>query len=160
MDPYAVLRVARDASTEQIRKQYMALALQLHPDKADAAGEATPGTAEGPAVGGGTTAFQQLQSAWEVLRDDGKRRTFDENAQLADARMVAHVAEVDLEDMDYDESDESYCWPCRCSDSFIVAEVRAHTPPRRSPSICMCNLGGAARHDAICIPAGSVGGGI
>lgn len=34
----------------------------------------------------------------------------------------AHVAEVDLDDMEYDDSQACFIWPCRCSSRFIVRE--------------------------------------
>ena len=34
----------------------------------------------------------------------------------------AHLTEVDLDDMEYDEPGAFFSWPCRCSDLFIVRE--------------------------------------
>eukprot|EP01043_Picozoa_sp_COSAG02_P039353 COSAG02_NODE_3101_length_7374_cov_9.069828_3_plen_93_part_00 len=67
LDPYETLGVLRDASNADIRKAYQALALQLHPDKRTSAG-----AAESSATGT-TVTFQQLQNAWETLRDEDSR---------------------------------------------------------------------------------------
>lgn len=69
-DPYVILGVPRDADSAAIRKAYQALALQLHPDKRTGAD-----TAELP-VAGAAVSFQQLQSAWETLRDEGSRAAY------------------------------------------------------------------------------------
>ena len=66
-DPYEILGVPRDASSADIKKAYQALALQLHPDKCTSADTAEP-SATGTAV-----TFQQLQNAWETLRDEDSR---------------------------------------------------------------------------------------
>ncbi len=68
LDPYEILGVSRDASAADIRKAYQGLALQLHPDKRTSAGTAEPSDP-------GTT-FQQLQNAWETLRDDSSRAAY------------------------------------------------------------------------------------
>lgn len=69
-DPYEVLGVPRDANTAEIRKAYQALALQLHPDKRASA------DAGEPAGTGDAVTFQQLQDAWETLRDEGSRAAY------------------------------------------------------------------------------------
>ena len=143
-DPYEVLGVQRDANTAEVRKAYQALALQLHPDKRASA------DAGEPAGTGDAVTFQQLQDAWETLRDEGSRAAYvsphcpgsggrrhlwgllctvcarvrvqDESYRLGEQAAEAHLAEVDLDDMEYDESQACFIWPCRCSSRFIVRE--------------------------------------
>ncbi|MCC6553800.1 MAG: molecular chaperone DnaJ [Polyangiaceae bacterium] len=64
-DYYEVLGVARDASTEDIRKAYRQAALKHHPDRnpGDAAAEAR---------------FKEVTEAYQVLSDDGKRSRYDQ----------------------------------------------------------------------------------
>ena len=62
-DYYEVLGVPRDASTEQIKKAYRKLAMQYHPDVAEA-----PDAAE---------KFKQIGEAYEVLHDPNKRAMYD-----------------------------------------------------------------------------------
>jgi len=58
---YEILGVGRDATSEEIRREYHRLARKYHPD------------------GGGTVPFfRQLQHAYEVLSDPDKRREYDE----------------------------------------------------------------------------------
>jgi curved DNA-binding protein len=60
MDHYAVLGVAKNATPDEIKKAYRKLASQHHPDK-----------------GGDTAKFQQIQEAYAILSDPGKRQQYD-----------------------------------------------------------------------------------
>uniref|UniRef100_A0A0E0F8P6 J domain-containing protein n=1 Tax=Oryza meridionalis TaxID=40149 RepID=A0A0E0F8P6_9ORYZ len=64
-DYYDVLGVNKDASTSDIKKAYYLLAKKFHPDtnKEDADAEKK---------------FQEVQRAYEVLKDDDKRETYDQ----------------------------------------------------------------------------------
>jgi len=57
---YEVLGVSRDASAKEIKKAYFDLAKIEHPDK-----------------GGNEEKFKQIQTAYDILSDDGKRRMYD-----------------------------------------------------------------------------------
>ncbi|HEY7478149.1 MAG TPA: J domain-containing protein [Actinomycetota bacterium] len=63
-DPYLVLGVSSLASREEIRHAYRGLARQLHPD----ANAGDPASA---------VRFAQATAAYELLRDDARRRAFD-----------------------------------------------------------------------------------
>ena len=64
MDPYAVLGVARDAPTEEIRRAYVALARRTHPDvRGD-----DPVAAE---------QMRRINLAWEMLSDADSRAAID-----------------------------------------------------------------------------------
>ena len=61
-DPYEVLGVPRDASKRQIRAAYVARARRAHPDL----------------VGGkGLDVMRALNDAWETLKDEARRATWD-----------------------------------------------------------------------------------
>jgi len=61
-DPYEVLGVPRTASTRQIRAAYVSRARRAHPDLVGQRG---------------LDMMRALNEAWEVLKDDVRRRAFD-----------------------------------------------------------------------------------
>jgi len=63
-DYYDRLGVAREASTEEIKKAYRKLALKYHPDRNEGSKEAE-------------ARFREVTEAYEVLRDSEKRASYD-----------------------------------------------------------------------------------
>lgn len=63
-DPYAVLGVPATATHDEIRAAYRAAARRLHPD-----------------AGGSAEAMQQLNVAWNVLQDPGRRAAYDRSVR-------------------------------------------------------------------------------
>lgn len=66
-DYYKILGVDKNASPEEIRKAYHRLAHQHHPDK-----------------GGDEDRFKEINEAYQVLSDDGKRRQYDQFGRVFD----------------------------------------------------------------------------
>jgi len=64
-DLYKLLGLERSANSSDIKKGYQRAALKHHPDK-----------------GGNEETFKQVQQAYEVLSDDGKRRHYDMTGQI------------------------------------------------------------------------------
>ncbi|KAK9293265.1 hypothetical protein L1049_021257 [Liquidambar formosana] len=65
---YSVLGIRRDASLSDIRSAYRKLALKWHPDR----------SMRNPSVAGeAKRRFQQIQEAYSVLSDEGKRSMYD-----------------------------------------------------------------------------------
>jgi len=60
-DYYQILGVARGASEDDIKKAYRKLAMQHHPDR-----------------GGDATLFKEINEAYDVLADAGKKRQYDQ----------------------------------------------------------------------------------
>ncbi len=61
-DYYEVLGVGKNASADEIKKAFRRLAVQHHPDK----------------EGGDETKFKEINEAYEVLKDDSKRKRYDQ----------------------------------------------------------------------------------
>ncbi|RUP45849.1 DNAJ heat shock N-terminal domain-containing protein [Jimgerdemannia flammicorona] len=108
---YEVLNIPETASSDEIKQSFQRLILVHHPDKAIA----------------NKTSFDdsihRILEAWEVLRSSEKRKAYD--AQLRAARLKQDGvinAEVDLDDMDYDEASRAYSTPCRCSGRYVITE--------------------------------------
>ena len=57
---YEILGVSKDATAKEIKKAYFELAKVVHPDK-----------------GGDEEKFKQIQTAYDILSDDGKRRMYE-----------------------------------------------------------------------------------
>lgn len=70
MNPYEVLGVARDASTDEIKKVYRRLARETHPDL-------NPGDAKAEAR------FKDISVAYEILADPERRKQFDEFGEIS-----------------------------------------------------------------------------
>ena len=78
-DYYLVLGGAREAPAEAIKKAFRELALRLHPDRA---GE------------GSTSAFQEVQEAYDALSDPERRRRHD--LELRPAEPEEWLAQTDF----------------------------------------------------------------
>jgi molecular chaperone DnaJ len=60
-DYYEVLGVGKDASADEIKKAYRRAAIEHHPDR-----------------GGDETKFKEISEAYEVLKDESKRKRYDQ----------------------------------------------------------------------------------
>jgi curved DNA-binding protein CbpA len=102
-DCYAALGAERYAGPERVRACYLAAARRLHPDRG----------------GGDAAAFRRAQAAWEVLADPARRAAHDAALRAGEAATRA-AAEVDLDELAYDEAAQVFVFACRCSDLIKV----------------------------------------
>lgn len=83
-DPYEVLGVKKEASAEEIKKQFRKLALDFHPDR-----NKDPGAEE---------KFKEISAAYEVLGDPQKRQQFDQFGTTVHASS-GQGSGIDMEDI-------------------------------------------------------------
>jgi len=127
-DYYALLGVARDAETTDIRQQYRAALLRIHPDKQNQSY-----TQDYPSPVG--IAISQLQEAFRTLSDRELRVVYDqllkegkEKAALATVKQrpanEVSLDEFTLEEVAAGDGEMMSRWtyPCRCGSLFIIKE--------------------------------------
>ncbi len=92
-DPYETLQVSRHAEIEVIAAAYRTLARKYHPDKNDAHA--------------GTNRMQEINAAYEILKDSVKRKEYDRGHPFALGNVVWRSEEAidwsgefDSEDLD------------------------------------------------------------
>lgn len=99
---YDLLAVPADADTETIRSSYRRLAKTYHPD---VAGDA------------GTVMMQKINEAWDILKDDDRRREYDLTIAPAEATTPADDLLVDPEYADAFATD---------AEGRLAYDARAH----------------------------------
>ncbi|KAL0074793.1 DnaJ domain-containing protein [Phycomyces blakesleeanus] len=107
---YTVLNISESATTDQIKLRYKELILKHHPDKHTA-----------NTLDDGDYAHRILK-AWETLRDAKKRQNYDAELKANRFQQPAINAEVDLDDMEYDEETCTFSIECRCSGIYAIKE--------------------------------------
>lgn len=80
MTLYETLSVAKDATSDEIKKAYRRCAQATHPDK----------------HGGDDAAFKAVKAAYEVLSDPERRRRYDETGDTGSVPSVAQEAQARL----------------------------------------------------------------
>ncbi len=92
MTHYEVLGVARTAPTSEVRRAYVALARQHHPDRR----------------GGDASAMRTLNDAWSTLRDPERRAAYDRTLTAAPTTVAEPTRPAtDLEDLLADLADDT-----------------------------------------------------
>jgi curved DNA-binding protein CbpA len=90
---YDVLGVPRSAPTSEVRRAYVALARQHHPDR----------------DGGDAAAMRAINDAWATLRDPGRRASYDLalRTAAAPAAPAERATRTDAEDLLADLDDDT-----------------------------------------------------
>ncbi|TPX47101.1 hypothetical protein SeMB42_g03455 [Synchytrium endobioticum] len=121
MSHYETLNVAPDAEIENIRREYLRLALKLHPDKQLSNESIAPANAESHRQ------FQIVARAYEVLSDPVQRADYDAKLREQSRRKAAIHEQVTVEDMTSHGAGDGeanhqgiYSHPCRCGGVYEV----------------------------------------
>jgi curved DNA-binding protein CbpA len=81
LDAYATLKVAKDADTAAIRKSYLQLAKQTHPDRFQDLDEQLKAKVE----------FQKIQEAWSAIGDPVERAKYDDGLRRASRHRASYA---------------------------------------------------------------------
>ncbi|XP_055593486.1 dnaJ homolog subfamily C member 24-like [Uranotaenia lowii] len=107
---YETLNVAPDASQEQIRQAYQALALKYHPDKNPLESDQ----------------FFRINEAWKVLQDRESRRIYDAERMLDSCREDYFINEtLKRRDFQLDVVEDARWYGCRCGGRYLLPEELA-----------------------------------
>jgi curved DNA-binding protein CbpA len=115
---YDSLGVSMTASKDQIKLAYRRKAKELHPDKSQ----------------NRETEFRQIQKAWECLREQDRRKAYDDNLlhQTMIRESKVHAAmPIKLSDMEEGEDEGGhgcYVYDCRCGDQIEVWKDSFNVP--------------------------------
>ncbi|KAI8571547.1 hypothetical protein RHMOL_Rhmol01G0128200 [Rhododendron molle] len=128
-DYYDTLGVSKNATASEIKKAYYGLAKQLHPDtnKNDPEAEKK---------------FQEVQKAYEVLKDDEKRAQYDQI--LHHKQAIYSISHLDLEStVTFSITKSEYRNPSRCAQPLTIDvsllkpdSHRVESPCTMAPPLC------------------------
>jgi curved DNA-binding protein CbpA len=111
-DPYAVLQVARNAEPEVVAAAYRSLARKYHPD--------------GNRSAKSTQRMQEINEAYEILRDPAKRRRYD-RANRQPRGQILWRTEESMYWSGEMEGEESTDW----ASSYARRRAHPHPIPRK-----------------------------
>ena len=135
-DLYEVLQCDRNASYEDLKKSYQALALKYHPDK-HVEGDLPPSdnktddteqkicSTPNPAS---SDMFIRINKAWKVLGDSSLRQHFDLRWRERSLTQEWPVQDdVDFADFNQESTDDTntdtsscFSYPCRCGGFYVL----------------------------------------
>jgi DnaJ-class molecular chaperone len=118
---YDVLGVRSNASYQQIKNAFNKKALQYHPDKQTIQSFSTMNIIKNQMK---DSKFLFIQEAYSILKDVLKRKEYDQKLQtLMNQRQQLEepliYEDIDLDDMDFDEPEQSYFKSCPRCQSII-----------------------------------------
>ncbi|XP_072033713.1 dnaJ homolog subfamily C member 24-like [Amphiura filiformis] len=116
-DLYAILGVHPNATQEEIKKCYQKKILQYHPDKIDPHSSAD-------VKQHAMTIYSVIDKAWQVLSNPTTKKEYDSRVKEEKLNATLPVYDtVPLDDLDWDEESDCYCYPCRCGGEYAITEA-------------------------------------
>eukprot|EP00003_Mantamonas_plastica_P019669 TRINITY_DN3199_c0_g1_i7.p1 TRINITY_DN3199_c0_g1~~TRINITY_DN3199_c0_g1_i7.p1 ORF type:complete len:165 (-),score=53.85 TRINITY_DN3199_c0_g1_i7:314-808(-) len=114
---YQLLDLEPDCSKEQIRKSYHRLALKHHPDKV----QQNTNSSSSEKKTESRLEFFRIQVAYETLVDSDRRKQYDQDLKKFELHQdCPTMAQVDFDDMDWDDEFERFQYQCRCGDYYFI----------------------------------------
>uniref|UniRef100_A0A8C3VZJ8 DnaJ homolog subfamily C member 24 n=1 Tax=Catagonus wagneri TaxID=51154 RepID=A0A8C3VZJ8_9CETA len=118
-DWYSILGADPSASVSDLKQKYQKLVLMYHPDKQSA--DVPAGTVEEC-----IQKFIEIDQAWKILGNEETKKEYDLQRHEDDLRNMGPVdARVYLEEMSWNEDDQSFSLSCRCGGKYSVSKDEA-----------------------------------
>lgn len=125
---YEILNCQPTDSIESIKKSYQTMILKYHPDKQNDSRHSED-TSEAERI----RRFQEIDTAWKMLRDPEKRKQYDAemNQKRFNDEPIVHE-KVKRNDFQFDNESLLYVYPCRCGGVFVLPEDFQSNSPNES----------------------------
>lgn len=147
-DYYTVLglsaprRAGDQLTNDSLRTAYRRALLTNHPDKVAGQQAAQKGTEAGEFA----FTVDQIAQAYETLSDPVSRSKYDQGLLKNKARLVAKdtsgsgagLETLDLEDLDYNDSTQTWSKKCRCGGTYLVCEQELGEAASEGEVIASC----------------------
>ncbi|XP_058926374.1 dnaJ homolog subfamily C member 24 isoform X1 [Kogia breviceps] len=118
-DWYSILEADPSASVSDLKQKYQKLILMYHPDKQSA--DVPAGTVEEC-----IQKFIEVDQAWKILGNEETKQEYDLQRHEDNLRNMGPVdARVYLEEMSWNEDDDSFSLSCRCGGKYSVSKEEA-----------------------------------
>ncbi|XP_033913222.2 dnaJ homolog subfamily C member 24-like [Acipenser ruthenus] len=118
-DWYNILGANPSESLQELKQKYQKLALLYHPDK------------QSPDVPAGelekrVQRFIDVDQAWKILGNEETKKQYDLQRRAAELKQKWPVdGRVCIEDMDWDDDEQSYVHGCRCGGEYCLSKEDA-----------------------------------
>ncbi|XP_004446953.1 dnaJ homolog subfamily C member 24 isoform X3 [Dasypus novemcinctus] len=118
-DWYSILGADPSASMSDLKQKYQKLVLMYHPDK-----QSTDVPAG--AVEECIQKFIEIDQAWKILGNEETKKEYDLQRHEDNLRNRGAIdAQVCLEDLSWNEDDDSFSLSCRCGGKYSVSKDEA-----------------------------------
>ena len=109
-DLYELFNLEQFSSYDSVKQKYRELVIKYHPDKNHQDSD--------------NEKYHLLTEAWNVLRDKDSKREYDDSLQrhLTEISSMTFNEEVELDEMGFDEDEESFYHDCRCGGLYLLAK--------------------------------------
>ncbi|XP_021050322.1 dnaJ homolog subfamily C member 24 isoform X1 [Mus pahari] len=118
-DWYSILGADPSADVSDLKQKYQKLILLYHPDKQST--DVPAGTMQEC-----MQKFIEIDQAWKILGNEETKKKYDLQRHEDELRNVGPVdAQVRLEEMSWNQDDESFSLSCRCGGKYTVYKDEA-----------------------------------
>ncbi|XP_073899649.1 dnaJ homolog subfamily C member 24 [Castor canadensis] len=118
-DWYSILGADPSAHMSDLKQKYQKLILMYHPDK-----QSTDVPAE--TVEECIQKFIEIDQAWKILGNEETKKEYDLQQHADELRNMGPVdAQVYLEEMTWNQDDQSFSLSCRCGGKYTISKDEA-----------------------------------